>query len=72
MKVVRTTTGKSNQNSLRSEADFEDDLKAELAEDEGNNPLEVIKASESQNQASSNLFNVTQEQVENPQYWIDL
>ncbi|MGA9378525.1 MAG: hypothetical protein WBV73_07115 [Phormidium sp.] len=58
-----------SQNQLFSEVDLSAHLEATFIEDE---LWLVIKAKERQNLMSSNLFNVTQEQVENPLYWINL
>jgi hypothetical protein len=74
VKVVRTTTAReSQQNSL---SDSDSDALARVACGEGENTQRfgglnldangVIKG------RASNLFNVTDEEVENPLYWIDL
>ncbi len=74
VKVVRTTTAReSQQNSL---SDSDSDTLARVAFGEGENSQQfgglnldangVIKGT------ASNFFNVTEEQVEDPQYWIDL
>lgn len=52
------------QNQLVSEAVFPEYETDEIGK--------LIKAKERQNLMSLNLFNVTQEQVENPLYWINL
>ncbi|MEG5083978.1 hypothetical protein QUB53_25525 [Microcoleus sp. AT8-B4] len=74
MKVVRTTTAMKSQRDYFSESDS--DALARVAFGEGENSQQlgglgfdadgVIKG------RASRLFNVTEEQVENPQYWIDL
>ena len=58
-----------SQNQLFSEVDLSMNLETTFIEDE---LWAAIKARERQNLMSSNLFNVTQEQVENPMYWINL
>ncbi|MEG4484144.1 hypothetical protein [Microcoleus sp. D2_18a_B4] len=72
MKVVRTTTAMESQRDYFSDSD----ALARVAFGEGENSQQfgglnldangVIKG------RASTLFNVTEEQVENPQYWIDL
>lgn len=72
VKVVRTTTAMESQRNYFSDSD----ALARVAFGEGENRQQfgglsfdadgVIKA------RASKLFNVTEEQVENPQYWIDL
>jgi len=72
VKVVRTTTAMKSQRDYFSDSD----ALARVAFGEGENSQQfgglnldangVIKG------RASNLFNVTEEQVENPQYWIDL
>ncbi|NJK65197.1 MAG: hypothetical protein HC849_00575 [Oscillatoriales cyanobacterium RU_3_3] len=72
MKIVRTTTARESQRDYFSDSD----ALARVAFGEGENSQQfggvnldangVIKG------RASNLFNVTEEQVENPQYWIDL
>ncbi|MEG4225390.1 hypothetical protein QUA35_05250 [Microcoleus sp. N9_B2] len=72
MKVVRTTTAMKSQRDYFSDSD----ALARVAFGEGENSQQfgglsfdadgVIKG------RASTLFNVTEEQVENPQYWIDL
>ncbi len=72
MKVVRTTTAMKSQRDYFSDSD----ALARVAFGEGENSQQfgglnldangVIKG------RASKLFNVTEEQVENPHYWIDL
>jgi hypothetical protein len=72
VKVVRTTTAMESQRDYFSDSD----ALARVAFGEGENSQQfgglnldangVIKG------RASKLFNVTEEQVENPQYWIDL
>ncbi|MEG3900983.1 hypothetical protein QUB19_01895 [Microcoleus sp. B4-C5] len=72
MKVVRTTTAMESQRDYFSDSD----AVARVAFGEGENSQQfgglnldangVIKG------RASKLFNVTEEEVENPQYWIDL
>lgn len=72
MKVVRTTTAMKSQRDYFSDSD----AVARVAFGEGENSQQfgglnldangVIKG------RASKLFNVTEEEVENPQYWIDL
>jgi hypothetical protein len=72
VKVVRTTTAMKSQRDYFSDSD----ALARVAFGEGENSQQfgglnldangVIKG------RASKLFNVTEEQVENPQYWIDL
>ena len=74
MKVVRTTTAMESRRDYFSDRDS--DALARVAFGEGENIQQfgglnldangVIKGT------ASNLFNVTEEQVEDPQYWIDL
>jgi hypothetical protein len=74
VKVVRTTTAMESQRDYFSDSDS--DALARVALGEGENSQQfgglsfdadgVIKG------RASKLFNVTEEQVENPQYWIDL
>ncbi|MBE9228511.1 hypothetical protein IQ264_24145 [Phormidium sp. LEGE 05292] len=64
MKVARMTRAMERQNQLFSEAVFSEYETDEIGK--------LIKAKERQNLMSLNLFNVTQEQVENPLYWINL
>ncbi|WP_333302389.1 hypothetical protein [Microcoleus sp. B4-C5] len=72
VKVVRTTTAMESQRDYFSDSD----AVARVAFGEGENSQQfgglnldangVIKG------RASKLFNVTEEEVENPQYWIDL
>ena len=72
VKVVRTTTAMESQRDYFSDSD----ALARVAFGEGEDSQQfgglnldangVIKG------RASNLFNVTEEQVEDPQYWIDL
>jgi hypothetical protein len=72
VKVVRTTTAMKSQRDYFSDSD----ALARVAFGEGENSQQfgglnldangVIKG------RASKLFNVTEEQVENPHYWIDL
>ena len=74
MKVVRTTTAMESRRDYFSDRDS--DALARVAFGEGENSQQfgglnldangVIKGT------ASNLFNVTEEQFEDPQYWIDL
>jgi len=74
VKVVRTTTAMESRRDYFSDRDS--DALARVAFGEGENSQQfgglnldangVIKGT------ASNLFNVTEEQVEDPQYWIDL
>ncbi|MEG3898971.1 MULTISPECIES: hypothetical protein [unclassified Microcoleus] len=74
MKIVRTTTAMESQGNYLSDNDS--DALARVAFGEGENSQHfgglnfdadgVIKG------RASKLFNVNEEQVENPQYWIDL
>jgi hypothetical protein len=74
VKVVRTTTARESQQNYLSDSDS--DALARVAFGEGENSQQfeglsldadgVIKG------RASKLFNITEEQVENPQYWIDL
>ena len=74
MKVVRTSTAMESQRDYFSDSDS--DALARVAIREGENSQlfgglsfdadGVIK------DRGAKLFNVTEEQVENPQYWIDL
>ena len=74
MKVVRTTTAMESQRDYFSDSDSEALARVAFGESENSQQLGglnldangVIKG------RASNLFNVTEEQVENPQYWIDL
>ncbi|MFB2895533.1 hypothetical protein ACE1CI_21720 [Aerosakkonemataceae cyanobacterium BLCC-F50] len=58
-----------SQNQLFSEVDLSAHLETTFIEDE---LWLVIKAKEREKLMSPNLFNVTQEQVDNPMYWINL
>jgi hypothetical protein len=74
VKVVRTTTAMESRRDYFSDRDS--DALARVAFGEGENIQQfgglnldangVIKGT------ASNLFNVTEEQVEDPQYWINL
>jgi hypothetical protein len=74
VKVVRTTTAMESRRDYFSDRDS--DALARVAFGEGENSQQfgglnldangVIKGT------ASNFFNVTEEQVEDPQYWIDL
>jgi hypothetical protein len=72
VKVVRTTTAMKSQRDYFSDSDAL--ARVAFGEDENSQQFGglnldangVIKG------RASNLFNVTEEQVENPQYWIDL
>ena len=74
VKVVRTTTAMESRRDYFSNRDS--DALARVAFGEGENSQQsgglnldangVIKGT------ASNLFNVTEEQVEDPQYWINL
>jgi len=74
VKVVRTTTAMESRRDNFSDRDS--DALARVAFGEGENSQQfgglnldakgVIKGT------ASNFFNVTEEQVEDPQYWIDL
>jgi hypothetical protein len=74
MKVVRTTTAMKNQQNYLSDGDSDALVREAFGEGETSQQLaglsldadRVIKG------IASKLFNVTEEQVENPQYWIDL
>lgn len=74
VKVVRTTTAMESQRDYFSDSDSEALARVAFGESENSQQLGglnldangVIKG------RASNLFNVTEEQVENPQYWIDL
>ena len=74
MKVVRTTTAMKNQRKYFSDSDSDALVREACGEGETSQQLAglsldvnlVIKG------IVSNLFNVTEEQIENPQYWIDL
>lgn len=74
MKVVRTTTAMKSQRDYFSDSDS--DALARVAFGEGEDSQQLgglgINAGGVIKGRSSKLFNVTEEQVENPQYWIDL
>ncbi len=74
VKVVRTTTAMESQRDYFSDSDS--DALARVALGEGENTQQFgglnLDANEVIKGRASNLFNVTEEQVENPQYWIDL
>jgi hypothetical protein len=76
VKVVRTTTARKSQRDYFYDSDSHSEALARVAFGEGEDSQQfgglnldangVIKG------RASNLFNVTGEQVENPQYWINL
>ncbi|MEG4059102.1 hypothetical protein QUA57_26940 [Microcoleus sp. Pol7_B2] len=74
MKVVRTTTAMESQRDYFSDSDS--DALARVAFAEGENSQQLgglnLDANGVIKGRASNLFNVTEEEVENPQYWIDL
>ena len=74
VKVVRTTTAMESQRDYFSDSDS--DALARVALGEGENTQQFgglnLDANEVIKGRASKLFNVTEEQVENPQYWIDL
>ena len=74
VKVVRTTTAMESQRDYFSDSDS--DALARVAFGEGENSQQFGGLSFDANGVikgrASTLFNVTEEQVENPQYWIDL
>ncbi|MEG4594991.1 hypothetical protein QUB00_24750 [Microcoleus sp. F8_C2] len=74
MKVVRTTTAMESQRNYFSDSDS--DALARVAFAEGENSQQLgglnLDANGVIKGRASNLFNVTEEEVENPQYWIDL
>lgn len=74
VKVVRTTTAMESQRDYFSDSDS--DALARVAFAEGENSQQLgglnLDANGVIKGRASNLFNVTEEQVENPQYWIDL
>ena len=74
VKVVRTTTAMESQRDYFSDSDS--DVFARVAFGEGENSQQLgglsIDADGVIKGKASKLFNVTEEQVENPQYWIDL
>ena len=55
--------------SLSSSEEVLDLIDTELSESQ---PTKSTKTKKSRKRRSSKLFNVTQEQVDDPQYWIDL
>ncbi len=72
VKVVRTTTAMESQRDYFSDSH----AVARVAFGEGENSQQLggfnLDANGVIKGRVSNLFNVTEEQVENPQYWIDL
>lgn len=72
MKVVRTTAAMQSRRDYFSDRD----VLARVAFGEAKNSQQLkglsIKAGGVIKGRASKLFNVTEEQVENPQYWIDL
>ncbi|WP_333064895.1 MULTISPECIES: hypothetical protein [unclassified Microcoleus] len=74
VKVVRTTTAMESQRDYFSDSDS--DALARVAFAEGENSQQLgglnLDANGVIKGRASNLFNVTEEEVENPQYWIDL
>jgi hypothetical protein len=74
VKVVRTTTAMESRRDYFSDSDS--DALARVALGEGENSQQLgglnLAANGVIKGRVSNLFNVTEEQVENPQYWIDL
>ncbi|CAA9310856.1 hypothetical protein AVDCRST_MAG84-770 [uncultured Microcoleus sp.] len=74
VKVVRTTTAMESQRDYFSDSDS--DALARVAIREGENSQQFgglsLDADGVIKDRVSTLFNVTEEQVENPQYWIDL
>lgn len=72
VKVVRTTTAMESQRDYFSDSDS--DALARVAFAEGENSQQLgglsIDANGVIKGRASNLFNVTEEEVENPQYWI--
>ncbi len=74
MKVVRTTTAMESQRDYFSDSDS--DALARVAFAEGENSQQLgglnLDANGVIKGRASKLFNVTEEEVENPQYWIDL
>ena len=72
VKVVRTTTAMESRRDYFSDSD----ALARVAFGEGENSQQFgglsIDAGGVIKGRASRLFNVTEEQVENPQYWIDL
>jgi hypothetical protein len=74
VKVVRTTTAMESRRDYFSDRDS--DALARVAFGEGENSQQFgglsIDAGGVIKGRASKLFNVTEEQVEDPQYWIDL
>ena len=74
MKVVRTTTAMESQRDYFSDSDS--DALTRIAFGEGENSQQLgglnLDANGVIKGRASNLFNVTEEQVENPLYWINL
>lgn len=74
MKVVRTTTAMKSRRDYFSDRDS--DALARVAFGEGENSQQLkglsVDAGGVIKGTASKLFDVTEEQVENPQYWIDL
>lgn len=72
MKVVRTTTAMKSRRDYFSDRD----ALARVAFGEGENSQQLkglsVDAGGVIKGTASKLFDVTEEQVENPQYWIDL
>ena len=73
VKVVRTTTAMESQRNYFSDSDS--DALARVALGEGENSQQLgglnLAANGVIKGRVSNLFNVTEEQVENPLYWIN-
>jgi hypothetical protein len=74
VKVVRTTTAMESRRDYFSDRDS--DALARVAFGEGENSQQFgglnLNANGVIKGRASKLFNVTEEEVENPQYWIDL
>ena len=74
VKVVRTTTAMESQRDYFSDSDS--DALTRVAFGEGENSQQLgglnLDANGVIKGRASNLFNVTEEQVENPLYWINL
>ncbi|MEG3918051.1 hypothetical protein QUA07_02750 [Microcoleus sp. T3_A4] len=74
MKVVRTSTAMESQRDYFSDSDS--DALPRVAFGEGENSQQLgglnLDANGVIKGRASHLFNVIEEQVENPQYWIDL
>ena len=74
VKVVRTTTAMESRRDYFSDRDS--DALARVAFGEGEDSQQFgglnLDANGAIKGTASNLFNVTEEQVEDPQYWIDL